>query len=287
MAKEKVETGFPNKIEKRDIEPTLPEVGGTEIVFQRHGKYERSADSPNVGSLTEEGATEVYTSGKEFFEKLFSMISESDRKNVDILILASDTQYRGGGRRSMETASQIIKAVKEELERLGLDESQLLNSSGRYSEDEGPRATPKLREPQIFDNSPEFVQFLKDKYGDMNLDFWMAFEEDKEKETREKMGAEGPDEIADRIDSMTKVLARYSRFYHRKHPERRLIIWAATHYDTISPYVKREIFEIGKETPLGVDYGAGIVIDLNKDGEGKVKIAGKKYDVPLKTDEHK
>ena len=33
---------------------------------------------------------------------------------------------------------------------------------------------------------------LKNKYGDLDLDFWIAFEEDKEKETRETMGGGGP-----------------------------------------------------------------------------------------------
>jgi len=100
------------------------------------------------------------------------------------------------------------------------------------------------------------------------------------KETREKMGAEGPDEITDRMKLMVDVLTRYSRFYHKKHPDRRLIIWAATHYDTISPYIKRGIFEVGKDIPLGVDYGAGILINLDQDGKGTVKIAGKEYKVP-------
>lgn len=283
MTKEKFEPTLPRKIEKSDIQPNLPLSGETEIVLQRHGKYERSTDSPKVGSLTEEGAQEIYTSGKDFFEKLFNSASESDRKNIDILVLASDTQYKGGGRRSMETAEQIIKAVKEEISKLNLAESQLLNTSGNISGKGGPRPAPNLREPQMIDNSPEFLQFLKDKYGDMNLDFWIAFEEDKEKETRESMGAEGPDEITDRMKLMIDILARYSSFYHKKHPDRRLIIWAATHYDTISPYVKREIFETGKETPLGVDYGAGISINLDKEGRGKVKIAGEEYEVPIGT----
>ena len=188
MSKENFEQPLPKKIEKSDINPNLPEVGGTEIILQRHGKYERSADSSKVGSLTEEGAEGVYASGKEFFDKLFDAIPESERKNIDILVLASDTQYRDGGRRSMETDDQLIKVVKEELERLSLNESQLLNTSGNISGEGNARPTPKLREPQMFNNSPEFVEFLKDKYGDINLDFWIAFEEDKERETREAMG---------------------------------------------------------------------------------------------------
>lgn len=276
---ENLESVFPRKIETKDIQSVPPEVGGTSIILQRHGKYERSKESPKVGSLTEEGEEAVYTSGKDFFARLLEDIPESERKNVDFLILASDTQYEGGGRRSMETADQIMKALKEELKDFDLDENQILNISGNIAGEGNPRATSKLREPQMFNNSPDFVNFLKEKYGDLGLDFWIAFEEDKEKEAREKMGAEGPDEITDRMQRMVEVLSRYSSFYHKKHPEKRLVIWAASHYDTISPYVKREVFGTGKETPLGVDYGAGISIHLDKQGKGKVRIADKDYEL--------
>lgn len=271
------ETGLPSKIEKSDIDPSPPEVGGTKIVFQRHGEYERAIDNPNVGSLTVEGAEEIYNSGKIFFNKLFDSVPEAERKNLDILVLASDTQYEGGGRRSMETADQIIKAVKEKLKQLDLEESQLLNSSTNIHGDGGPRPTHQLREPQMLTSSPEFAEFLKEKYGDKTLDFWIAFEEDKEKDTREKMGAEGPDDITDRMKLMVEILTRYSRFYHKKHSDKRLIIYASTHYDTISPLVKREIFKVGKEIPLRVDYGAGVSIRIAKNGEGAIQIGGKTY----------
>lgn len=276
---ENFESSFPRKIETKDIQSVPPEVGGTSIILQRHGKYERSLESPKVGSLTEEGEELVYTSGKDFFAKLLESIPESERRDVDFLVLASDTQYEGGGRRSMETAEQIMKALKEELRDLDLDENQILNISANIAGEGKPRATEKLREPQMFNNSPEFVNFLKEKYGDLTLDFWIAFEEDTEKETREKMGAEGPDEITDRIQRMVEILSRYSSFYHKKHPNKRLVIWAASHYDTISPYVKREVFGTGKGTPLGVDYGAGISIHLDRQGKGKVRIADKDYEM--------
>lgn len=281
MGKENFESSLPRKIEQENIEPKLPEIGGTEIILQRHGKYERSADSQNVGSLTEEGVQNIYDLGKHFFSELFGDASEEERAQIEILVIASDTKYMDGGQRSMETANEIIKALKEELEKFEMSPSQFLNSSGRFDGDGEARPTSKLREPQMFDNSPEFVEFLKEKYGDLNLDFWIAFEEDLEKDTREKMNAEGPDEIADRTNKMVKILARYARMYHKQHPGKRLIIWAATHYDTISPYVKRDIGGVSKEVPLGVDYGAGISINLDKDGKNSVKIAEEEYEAPL------
>ncbi len=60
------------------------------------------------------------------------------------------------------------------------------------------------------------------------------------------------------------------------------MIWGATHYDTISPYVKRDLFEVGKETQLMVDYGGGITIDIDANGTAKTELGGKEYQVPLK-----
>lgn len=268
---------IPKRIEKSDIEPLPIKVGETEIVLQRHGVYERSADSPIIGSLTEKGAEDVYNISRNFFRSLFEGIPQEERSNLDILVIASDTQYRGGGRRSVETANKVMEAIREELKQFGMNDSQLLNTSGKYRSDEGPRTMPDLREPQMLDNSPEFVAFLKDKYGDLSKEFWLAFEGDIERETRQAMKAEGPDGITDRIKHVIEVLRRYSRMYHAKHPEKRLIIWAATHYDTISPYVKREIIKAGKDAALGVDYGAGISIHVDAGGNLATRISGNDY----------
>ena len=73
----------------------------------------------------------------------------------------------------------------------------------------------------------------------------------------------------------------YDLIMHNAKPGHRLVIWAATHYDTISPYVKREIFGMAKDTPLAVDYGAGITIDISRDGRAKTKIAQTSYPMNL------
>ena len=275
---------FPSQIERSDIEALPIQLEGTEVVLQRHGKYERSVDNPRVGSLTPEGLKEISDLGDAFFQSLFSKLKKEERSTVDILVIGSDTQYRDGGRRSIETANAIIGAVQRALSEHGLSESQLLNSSGKYLGGGAVRPMPELREPQMFQNSPEFVAYLKGKYGDMGKEFWIAFEDDVEKETRVAMGAEGPEEIANRLKHVVAVLGRYGRMYHKKYPGRRLVIWSATHYDTISPFVKQEIFEVGKEVPLAVDYGAGIAIEIDPAGTLKTKIAGKEYAIGIATD---
>ncbi len=273
---------FPTKIERSDIAPHPIGRGETEIVLQRHGKYIRDREHTNVGSLTEEAQVDERAAAEAYFKKFLDQLPEDERDTVDVLFVASDTRYRGNGRRSMETGIVAQQAAEEIFKKQGIPESNIVNDSHNLSGEGGPRPMPKMREPQIFDKSPDFVEFLTEKYGDLNLDFWIAFEEDTEKEKRLEMGAEGPDEIADRMALSVRVLARYAQAYHKANPGRRLIIWADTHYDTISPFVKRDIFGEGKEAQLLVDYGAGITVDIDTLGKGKTEIAGLEYPVPVK-----
>ncbi len=276
---EKIPAPLQPKIEKETIDNSVPELGGTKIVLQRHAKYDRSVGSDSVGSLTREGAEDTYQQSIAAFEEMLSGLSDEEKTSLAFLVLASDTQYAGGGRRSVETAEMVIKGLKDTFAKYGLAEQQLLNVSGNFSNNDKPRLTPDLGEPKMFENSPEFVSFLKEKYGDLTIDFWRAFEEDKEKETREKLGAEGPDEIVERIKLVINVLSRYSRLYHKNNPNHRLIIWAVTHYDTISPFVKRELYGVEKDFKLEVDNGAGISINIDPEGNSAVPIGESTYKI--------
>jgi hypothetical protein len=275
------ERSLPTRIERTDLIPRTIESDGTEIVLQRHGRYERGTDGDRVGSLTEEAVATERQTAVDYFDQLLDQLPEGERSNIDVLFLASDTQYAGGGRRSLETAQLAQEAAVEVFARRGLPATNIVNLDPAHHirGEGGPRPTGPLREPQMFDKSPDFVAFLKDKYGDLNTDFWIAFEEDREREARLAMGAEGPDEIAGRMARSVEVMARYASAYHAAKPGRRLVIWADTHYDTISPYVKREILGVGKETPLQVDYGAGVAIDIDRSGRAKTHIANQEYPV--------
>lgn len=276
---------LPTKIEKTDIHPGGIAAGETEIILQRHGAYIRDKEDPRAGSLSEESALTEKTAATAYFEAFLGQVPEAERDAVDVLVVSSDTQYAGNGRRSIETAELAQQAAAEVFEAQGISQDHVINSAGRLRGEGGPRPMPKLREPNMLKDSPDFLDFLLEKYGDEGrpgLDFWVAFEEDKEKATREKMGAEGPGDIADRTAFSVRALARYAEAYHKANPGRRLIIWAATHYDTISPYVKREAFGVSNDEQLLVDYGGGITIDIDKDGVAKTEIAGKEYPIALK-----
>ncbi len=279
---------IPESIVREDLAPIAIDSGETEIVFQRHGKYERDTNAPDKGSLTPEAQQIEYESAKKFFQAQLETVPPDERLKVRLLVVASDTHYQGdpeAGMRSTETANLVLKAAREVLNGFGLSEDQILNLSTNIKGKGEARPTPILREPKAFDESPEFIEFLKDKYersteyGEGSK-FWQAFEGDWEKEKREEMGAEGPDEMADRLKKSLSILSRYAKFFHQKHPGSRLIIWATSHYDTISPYVKRELMGIDKDTFLGVDYGAGISIKLDKDNKAETIINNHKYSVP-------
>jgi hypothetical protein len=103
----------------------------------------------------------------------------------------------------------------------------------------------RLRDLRMFEDSPEFVQFLKNKYGS-GKEFWVAYEVAKERETRLAMGAEGPEDIANRVDAYLKVVAKAMKSYTALHPGRRVVVWAVSHYDCISPYVKKQVAQLNE-----------------------------------------
>jgi len=258
--------------------------GGTAVLLQRHGEYVRDDKDERRGSLKPEAAEMERATAEAYYERLLSSLPEEERGDVDILMVASDTQYFGGGRRSLETASAVMDGARAALARYELPETRILNLNPQYRLDggDGARVMPGLREPQMFEQTPSFVEFLEAEYGS-GVEFWEAFEGDFERERRLEMGAEGPDEITDRTAQAVAVLARYAAIYHASNPGRRLVIWADTHYDTISPYVRREVFglEDYKAQQLKVDYGAGIAIDIEPGGAASTTIAGRQYSLQL------
>lgn len=277
---------YPESITRGDLEPIPLDAGDTSIVLQRHGAYERDKDSPNVGSLTPEAVELQKEDVRNFFAQQIEATPESERSKLKILVVASDTDFHKGGKRSTETADLALEQAKYVLAQFGLSEDQILNLNAEHNLKGGGESRPMahLREPQMFNDSPEFVDYLIEKHGGINLDFWIDFEGEHSKETREAMGAEGPIQIADRFQHSIDVLARYAKLYHSKvgNEDDRLIIWAGTHYDTLSPYVKFNLFNMSPDDPLRVEYGGGINIKVAKDGSANTIIDGKEYPVPVK-----
>jgi len=253
--------------------------GSTEIVLQRHGKYERNTESDTVGDLTPEAVELETESARQYFAGLISSTPEAERGTLNVLFVASDTGYAGGGQRSYETTSIAQRVAEQLFAENGIPQENILNITPDLENQ--PMVIPELREPQMFEQSPNFVEFLQQKYGGLGKDFWIAFEEDTERETRLSMDAEGPDEIADRLRSAVALLANWSVSFHQQEPNSRLVIWAGTHYDTISPFVKRDVLHQDKTAPVFVDYGGGIVLDIDQSGQVSTSVANQQYQVKL------
>ena len=213
-----------------------------------------------------------------------------EQANTYVLFVTSDTQFHGGGRRSHETATIAQKVAEKVFKDRGLPAENILNLShhfrGLESGDRLPKVMSKLREPRFIDKSPEFLAHLMETQGEgeMGLKFWIGFEEDLERETRIAMKAEGPDDIADRMAAAVRVFNRYGSSFLSTHPKGRLVVWASTHTDGLSPLVRKHVLhkEITESPVIVADYGGGLVIDIDpKSHTATTTIAGEQYPFPL------
>lgn len=278
------ETGF-DKLRVDDLLVEAPQSNGTVLIIQRHEDYIRDRSDPRKGSLTDESTQRGKLQAAKIFKDIVEQIPEGERGSVDIMVVGSPTQYLDGGRRSMETATQVLAGIQQVITEYSLSPSQILNNKARLKLEGKPIQSKSIVEPKIFTDNPDFVEFLKQEQygaGAINQAFFKAYEDDQGevREARLKMGAEGPEDMANRLANYLYALKLYSEKYHQENPNKRLVIWTVSHYDTISPFVKSRIGG-GKEGYLGVDYGAGIAINLKPDGTSNTNIGGKYYDVPL------
>lgn len=263
------------RIEKEDIQAPHLNPGESAIVFQRHERYDRNRDADTAGSLFEEAAEAVYDRDTAFFREA---LSHEDEGETMVLFISSDTQYAGKGRRSMETAQLAQDAAAAVMTELGINPTeQIINFNPDFATDsfdetaQSIRPDKKIREPQIFDVS-EYVDHLRTAYGKedgpgngISPKAWAMHEMDAEKEVREAMGAEGVHDMLARTKKSLSIVERYASIFHANNPDKKLIIWMASHYDTLSPLVK-DATGAGFDEYVPVDYGAGVVIEL-KNGE--------------------
>ncbi len=265
------------KIEKEHIHIPDLEPGGTAIVLQRHERYNRDRDAADAGSLTPEAASAAYERNLELFRDLLKSEEGAEPEEgaeTMFFFVSSDTQYAGGGRRSLETGQLAQDAAVAVMEELGINPTdRIINFNDdfrtRRSEatDQDINPVRHLREPRIFEK-PEYVSFLRDKYGaedgpgtGISPRAWAMHEMDAEKDVREQHGAEGVHDVVDRTKKSIRLLDRYSGAFHKANPNKRLVVWATTHYDTISPLVK-DATETGFDEYVPVDYGAGVVLNI-------------------------
>lgn len=279
--------GEPIKIERitsRDIEPRLPAPNETVMVLQRNAKDMREPGN-DFGALEKEAVEKTRAEAKLFFERLFSELPEDERETIDVMIVASDaTLLTPDGqlcehRRAVETAEIIIQALKESMKQFNIPEDSFLNITGSNGE---PIAVSELRDLLMFEESPEFVKYMTEKYG-TGKEFWVAYETDAEKEKRIEMGVEGLKEIADRVNYALTVRARIAAEHHKTNPGRRLVIWNVSHYDAISPFIKEHIAGVDVTDYLPVEHSGGITIQIDDKGQPHATIKNQEVTFKKKT----
>ncbi len=242
------------KLETKDVKVVPIEEGETLIFLQRHADYDRQ-----TGKLTELGAFAAKNQATRQLTEMIDSVPEGERQNICVMVVASPT-IKNVGKRSVETAEEILAAVRETFQANNISKDNILTES--------PRETANIEEPRIFkDEDLRFFFYLTDKYSKGTPEFWNAFESDTESEKRKELDAEGPEDIADRFDRFNKVLIRYSKMFHRKYKGKRLLIWNVSHYDTISPFYKTRIANKPLDTHVPVDYLAGLSIKVDNSGE--------------------
>lgn len=279
------------KITLNDLKVEIPEVNGSVIILQRNAKDKVNrtlGDTEKVGALDEGEAEKTKQEAKAYFDQVFQGLAPEERAQVDILVVASDaslnTPMAGVSslhQRGMETAREVLAGAKASMVEFGVNSDQLLNI---YANEGQPVPTAELIDLRMMTESPKFVQTMVEKHGS-GQQFWSKYETDTDRDIREELKAEGPLEIANRLGDYMKLIAATAREYHAANPGRRLIVWADSHYDSISPFLKKYVAKMDEPTFLDVylpvDYRAGIAIKVGASGETTTQLQGQRISLDL------
>lgn len=239
----------------------------TQIIFQRHCAYDKES-----GTLLDKSVAE-----QKIIVKNFLNYMSDNLENTYFLFSASNTSSSNEFKRCVETINIAMDLVKNYYTENGISTDHIMNLNDKSNYNASVHESRYLIEPGMFTDQSGFLEYLKDKYDGINLDFWIDFEEDLSKQKREQFGSEGPDEIVQRSLRYINILERYSEFFHTKYPDSRLIIWNGTHYDLISPLVKQRVLNLEKSDYVGVKNCGGISLIINSDGKISSNVNGTIY----------
>lgn len=262
------------------------EIGGTKLFLTVNAQDDRSDGAKDLGALVPESATLVEETAEKSIDNILARIPENQRSSTDILVIAAGGTLKTPGglvsqhKRSVESGERVISGARKSLFKHHLLESQILNNSEASNAKGKPIEVTGLNDLMMFDQSPEFVKFMVDKYGTSGTALWEAYEADSDRETRIKMGVEGPEEIAERVNYVVSLQTQLAKEYHAKNPGRRLVIWAVGTYDSLSPYFKRYVE--GNDPAkryLGLAKGGGIALDIDPKGAISTTVQGQQFTV--------
>lgn len=241
----------------------------TQLIFQRHCNYDR-----NDGTLLPESKKIQ----KELVKAFISNLDTKGLENTYFLFAASPTQNKDF-KRCLESTNIAMELIKKMYQKKNVSLDHIINLSPTSAYNNSIHESKHLTEPKMFTDETGYLEFLKDKHNGINQEFWIDFEEDQSKSTREQLNAEGPDQIVERAVHYINVLQRYAYLFHIKHPNSKLIIWNGTHYDLISPLVKQRILNLEKHDIVNVKNCGGISLRIDESDEITANINGFIYPI--------
>lgn len=253
---------MPNKIKeitinKKAITPMV-DVTDTQIIFQRHCEY-----SKNENKLLESSVKEAKGLMDEFIKKL-DKFNPYLIGNTYFLFTASNTLSKENFKRCVATTNIALNKIKDYLIKNDIPLNHIINLDKNTNYLNNIHESNYLTEPKMFTDNTGYIEYLKEKNGGINKNFWIDFEEDLLKFKRLELGSEGPDEIVKRASLYINILKRYAHYFHKTHKNSRLIIWNGTHYDLISPLAKQSILSYEKRDIVNVEYLGGISLFIDE-----------------------
>lgn len=271
-------------LRKEDIHSEIPEKGGTVLVLQVNARDDRrDPKSPEFGALMPEAAEQTVNQAEKFFSGVFEKLSPEDRAKVAIIVFASDAELKmpagtnSPHKRAAETGEKVLEGIRKSMTAHTVNGNQLLNDVNEHHGE--PMGVSGLIDLEFW-NRPEFVEYMREKYGDK---IWKAYEGGEEAEKEVEMGAEGVIEIATRMrEALTGLTVSVANEYHIEHPDSLLFLWAVSHYDSVAPWVNGYVYQADPTklyTPT--EKGGGITVKIDREGKtAETTIGGQRYEVP-------
>lgn len=242
-------------INSEAIKPVI-DFNETQIILQRHCSYNKTN-----GNLL--NASKIYQ--EKLVLQFLKILENQSLDNTYFLFIASNTVNSNSERkRCVDTTNIAMLLIQSFLESKGISKNYIINLDDNLNYDGQVKQAKNFSEPSMFVDRTGYLEFLKEKNDGLGEHFWIDFEEDKYKDVREELSAEGPDEIVARGVHYINVIQKFSKNFHIKKPNSKLIVWCGTHYDLISPLAKQTIFGYDKSDIINVDYCGGISLKIDK-----------------------
>ena len=239
----------------------------TQIILQRHCNYDKLNGKLLNPSIKEQEQIVV-----QFLERL-----KLPMDNIYFLFITSNTLNGSGERRCVDTTNIAMYLIQSFLESKGISKNHIINLDENLNYSMEVKQTDKFSEPRMFTDKKGYIEFLKEKNNGINQQFWIDFEEDRYQNERERLHAEGPDEIVSRGVYYIHVIQKFSRYFHQKKPNSKLVVWCGTHYDLISPLAKQTIFNYDKRDVISVDYCGGVSFVIDQSNNIMANVNGQFY----------